>query len=94
MHINIFSALIPSSTTSPLFFCKPDQVLCYYNRCIPSLLRCDRVYQCSDGSDESGCSTTTITSWTRTTATLGPQGTILQFFTLAYAANATKKFNE
>ncbi len=37
--------------------CRDDQFTCTTGQCIGSELRCDRKYDCDDGSDEQECST-------------------------------------
>lgn len=54
-HTNFFNHLI----RCPLFHiaCKADQFQCLNGACIDLRLRCNRQYDCSDGSDEENCPT-------------------------------------
>lgn len=51
--------------TAPAFQndCKPDELQCGNGQCIPASLRCNKITDCHDGSDEHHCSSKIIIIW-------------------------------
>ena len=55
-HHTLFHSCIPAVVTRPTPSCALTQFRCDDQSCIDRTLRCDRKYDCPDGSDESNCS--------------------------------------
>jgi hypothetical protein len=65
---------------------------CGNGECVRSALRCDKVYDCSDYTDEIGCTTTTVMTTTKFMCPLGELrcGNINQCFKKAYLCNKVR----